>query len=269
LTRVHILGSGSKGNAVVLESDRCRVLIDAGFSPTTLARRMRQVDIAPESISALIVTHEHGDHIAGAAAAARRWNWPVYASAGTLGALSGRRGVVRHPVEPRRELAVEDFIVHFVRTPHDADEPLALVATARSSGVRVGVVYDLGHATPRFTAHFADLDILLLESNHDDDMLWNGRYPWVVKQRIAGPRGHLSNADAGVMARACAHRGLRHVVLCHLSENNNTPAVALRAMGSALRGSAFRGTLVAAAQDTPISVSSARSRSPRQLTLAL
>ncbi len=138
-----------------------------------------------------------------------------------------------------------------------------------TSGVRVGVVYDLGHATPRFTAQFADLDILLLESNHDDDMLWTGRYPWVVKQRIAGPRGHLSNADAGIMARACAHRGLRHLVLCHLSENNNTPAVALRAMGNALHGSPFRGTLVAAAQDTPISVNAARSRSPRQLSLAL
>ncbi|HSA55668.1 MAG TPA: MBL fold metallo-hydrolase, partial [Gemmatimonadaceae bacterium] len=117
--KVHVLGSGSGGNAVVLDSGRERVLVDAGFSPRRLKERLERVGLAPESVSALIVTHEHGDHISGARFAAARWNWPVYATAGTL--LGGRwRRATVHAVEPRRELALEDLSFRFVRTPHDA-----------------------------------------------------------------------------------------------------------------------------------------------------
>ena len=267
--KVHVLGSGSHGNAIMLESGDDRVLIDAGFGPRTLASRMRAVGVSPESVSALIVTHEHTDHVCGAAAAVRRWRWPVFATAGTLRSLHRARSLRPTVIETRRELSIGDLSLRFVRTPHDALEPLAVVATARSSGTRVGVVYDLGHVTSRLEEQFSDLDILLLESNHDDDMLLHGSYPWVVKNRIAGPQGHLSNADAGQMARRCVHRGLRHLILCHLSQANNLPEVALRTMRGALRGTAFRGTLHVAEQTTTLSVGVARSTRATQLSLAI
>ena len=265
--RIHVLGSGSRGNAIVLESGGERLLVDAGFSPRALGRRLQAADVAPESIGALVVTHEHSDHIGGAAAAARRWGWPVHATQGTLRALDGEAGLATFTLP--REHAAGEFTVRAVRTPHDATEPVALVVTMRSSGARVGIAYDLGHVTSRFAAHFAELDVLLIESNHDADMLRTGPYPWVVKQRIAGPNGHLSNADAGALLRTCAHRGLRHVVLCHLSQHNNRPELAIGAAQDALRGTAFRGRVDAASQGTPMSVAPGRTARPAQLSLSL
>lgn len=266
--KVHVLGSGSGGNAIVLESERERVLVDAGFSPRMLATRMRSLAVEPESISALLITHEHGDHVRGARFAAARWKWSVHATPGTAQGYRFRRVPVT-PLSPRRDVILNDFSFKVIRTPHDALEPVALVATARSSGARVGIAYDLGHVTERFARQFADVDVLLLEANHDEEMLWSGPYPWIVKQRIAGARGHLSNEAAGVMARYCVHRGLRHIVLCHLSQTNNRPDVAITAVKAALHGSGYRGTLQAALQDEPLSVSLGRAWRPAQMTLAL
>jgi phosphoribosyl 1,2-cyclic phosphodiesterase len=299
--KVHILGSGSEGNAVVLESDRQRILVDAGFGVRELARRLRSVDIEPETVTALIVTHEHHDHVRGAGAAARRWHWPVYATAGTL--KSGKRmaeggsrmkeggrrmaetempiamaidpptsaksftkkkRVVKHIVDTHNEVELEDFSIRFVKAPHDAREPVALIATTKSTGERVGIAYDLGHLTERFIRHFADVDVLILESNHDGAMLRTGPYPWSLKQRVAGPNGHLSNAEAALMGRSCVHRGLRHLVLCHLSQVNNRPEIALKTMRSALRGSGFRGALQAAPQHSILTLGGAA-----QIELAL
>ena len=266
--KVHVLGSGSRGNAIVLESGDDRVLIDAGFGPRTLAGRMSEVGVDPGTIGALVLTHEHLDHVWGALRAALRWSWPVCASAGTLAGLPRTRAMT-HVLDPRRELTVGDLALKIIRVPHDANEPIALVATSRTTGARVGVLYDLGHVTSRLASQFADLDVFLLESNHDDAMLQNGTYPLVVQRRIAGPQGHLSNADAGAVARACVHRGMRHLVLCHLSQNNNRPDVALRSMKSALRGTGFRGTLHAAPQSTTMSLSLGRALHEGQLSLAL
>ena len=282
--KVHVLGSGSEGNAIVIESGRQRLMVDAGFGMRELARRMKLVDVQPDTVTGLIVTHEHHDHVRGAGAAARRWSWPVYATAGTLAGggrrkvsdggrpraetsmpvavavepssprAGRRRRIVKQVVDTHREVILDDFAVRFIRAPHDAREPVALVATVRSTGERVGIAYDIGHISERFMRHFTDVDILLLESNHDSRMLMTGPYPWTLKQRVAGPNGHISNDEAGLMARACAHRGLRHIVLCHLSKVNNRPDIAIRAMKGALRGSAFRGTLQAAPQDQPITL---------------
>jgi len=282
--RVHILGSGSEGNAIILESAQQRILIDAGFGVRELARRLESVDVAPESVSALIVTHEHVDHVRGAGAAARRWNWPVYATSGTLrvtkGTGDGRRGtgesaipisvsidrpaglkkkkrVVKHVVDTKTEVLLDDFSIRFIKAPHDAREPVSLVATVRSTGERVGIAYDVGHLTERFIRSFSECDVLLLESNHDPRLLSTGPYPWSVKQRVAGPNGHLSNAESALMARDCVHRGLRHLVLCHLSKINNRPEIALRSMRSALRGVGFRGTLQAAPQHSTMTLGGA------------
>jgi len=161
---------------------------------------------------------------------------------------------VKHVVNTQDVVELEDFQLKFVKAPHDAREPVALIATTKSTGERVGIAYDLGHLTERFIHYFADVDVLILESNHDGAMLRTGPYPWSLKQRVAGPNGHLSNAEAALMARSCVHRGLRHLVLCHLSQVNNRPEIALKAMRSALRGSGFRGSLQAAPQHTTLTL---------------
>ncbi len=294
--RVHVLGSGSEGNAIVLDSGQQRIIVDAGFGVRELARRLKSVDVAPESVSALIITHEHHDHVRGAGAAARRWHWPVYATAGTLtrqrpGTGDGGRGtgeasmpislsieqpppstngapkrkrIVKHLVDTKTEVQLDDFSIRFVRAPHDAREPVSLVATVKSTGERVGIAYDIGHLTERFIRSFADCDMLLLESNHDAQLLRTGPYPWSVKQRVAGPNGHLSNAECALMARECVHRGLRHLVLCHLSQVNNRPEIALRSMRTTLRGAGFRGSLQAAPQHSTVTLGGAA-----QIELAL
>ena len=293
--RVHVLGSGSEGNAIVLEGPRQRILVDAGFGIRELARRMKSVDVAPESISALIVTHEHIDHVRGAGASARRWNWPVYATAGTLKVTrptgDGRRGtgesalpisvaieprstsavatrkkkrVEKHIVDTKTEVQLDDFSIRFIKAPHDAREPISLVATVKSTGERVGIAYDIGHLTERFIRSFSECDMLLLESNHDAQLLRTGPYPWSVKQRVAGPNGHLSNAECALMAREISHRGLRHLVLCHLSQINNRPEIALRSMRTALRSAGFKGTLQVAQQHSTMTLGGAA-----QIELAL
>ena len=290
--RVHILGSGSEGNAVVIDSGQQRILVDAGFGVRELARRLKSVDVEPESVSALIITHEHQDHVAGAGAAARRWHWPVYATAGTLKARGRTAGdgnrspenslpvsvsiepvqkaagkkkrIVKHIVDTRTEVAMDDFSIRFIKAPHDAREPVSLIATVKSTGQRVGIAYDIGHLTERFIRSFSECDVLLLESNHDAQLLRTGPYPWSVKQRVAGPNGHLSNAECGLMARELVHRGLRHLVLCHLSHVNNRPEIALKSMRATLRGAGFRGTLQAAPQHSTVTLGGAS-----QMELAL
>lgn len=180
------------------------------------------------------------------------------------GGSTRKKRVIKHVVDTQTEVLLDDFAIRFIKAPHDAREPVALVAMVRSTGERVGIAYDIGHVSERFMKHFADVDVLLLESNHDAQMLMTGPYPWTLKQRVAGPNGHISNAEAGLMARACTHSGLRHLVLCHLSKVNNRPEIALKAMKTALRGAGFRGTLMAAPQDRPITIGP-----PDQIELAL
>jgi phosphoribosyl 1,2-cyclic phosphodiesterase len=276
--KVHILGSGSEGNATVIEGDRGCILVDAGFGMRELGHRLRSVNVDPESVTALIVTHEHQDHVRGAGAAARRWNWPVYATAGTLSVkrkpqsakaeyslplpvaiegmatISSKKRVVKHVINTTSVVELDDFTLEFVKAPHDAREPVAVIATAKSTGERVGIAYDLGHLSERFIQRFAHVDFLILESNYDGAMLRTGPYPWSLKQRVAGPNGHLSNAEAALMARSCVHGGLRHLVLCHLSQVNNHPELALKTMRSALRGSGFRGVLQAAPQHSTLTL---------------
>jgi phosphoribosyl 1,2-cyclic phosphodiesterase len=244
--RLWILGSGSHGNALVLEDGASRVLVDAGFSPRALAARLRAAGIAPQSIEACVVTHEHADHARGAAAAALRWGWTLVASRGTLDACQDMRaaGAVACRAGERFTLGAWSFETE--RASHDASEPLALAATARRSGARVGIAYDLGVAGERVRALLARADVLVIEANHDEEMLRTGPYPAGVKKRIASNVGHLSNRQCADLARAVTHRGLRRVVLAHLSEENNTPALAVGAVRGGLRGS--RAETAAASQ---------------------
>src|SRR6185437_4792944 len=161
--RAWALGTGSSGNALVLEAGDGRIVIDAGFAPREMARRLRAVDIAPESIEALIITHEHHDHARGAASCATKWRWHTYASAGTWRSLRCPRTGTSFVSGATLELRT--MSVRTTRIAHDAAEPVALVATARDSGERLGVAYDVGHATRSLVDALSGLDALVLESN--------------------------------------------------------------------------------------------------------
>ena len=265
--KLWMLGSGSRGNALLLECAGSRVLVDTGFSPRVLAARLAEIGVAGESIEAVVITHEHTDHVRGARACAKRWGWELYTSAGTAAAYSelGTSGVRTFTAGDTLEL--RELSLRSIPTPHDAAEPVAFVATARRSGVRAGIAYDIGHVTSTLRGALSELDLLVLESNHDREMLRNGPYPRVVQTRIAGMKGHLCNDDAAVLASACAHAGLEHVVLAHLSQKCNRPTIAKAVMAGALKKTAFRGRVTAAHQDRVVGPFMAEAR--QQLNLGL
>lgn len=252
---------------MLLECAGSRVLIDAGFSPRALATRLAEIGVAGESIEALVITHEHTDHVRGARACAKKWGWELYTSAGTAAAYSelGASGV--HTFAAGDTLELREVSLRSVPTPHDAAEPVAFVATARRSGLRAGIAYDIGHVTSTLRGALTELDLLVLESNHDREMLRNGPYPRMVQSRIAGMKGHLCNDDAALLASECAHGGLGHVVLAHLSQKCNRPTIAKAAVAGALRKTAFRGRVTAAHQDRVVGPFAADVHT--QLSLAL
>ena len=267
--RAWTLGSGSKGNAILLDSDGTRVLIDAGYPPRTLARRLAMIRVAPESIGAVIVTHEHIDHMRGVRAAQRRWKWRVYGSAGTIDAIPDLdpRGVTL--LRSGAPFVIGALQFELVRVPHDASAPTAVVATATRTGFRTGVAHDLGAVPEKLRAAFANLDLLLLESNHDEEMLRTGPYPPFLQARIAGGSGHLSNRVSAALTRDLAGASLREVVLLHLSEVNNTPAHAVNAARAALRAAKSRCPVTAAPQDRAAGPFGDALGGERQLALAL
>lgn len=247
--KLWMLGSGSRGNALLLECAGSRVLIDAGFSPRMLAARLADIGVAGESIEAVVVTHEHTDHVRGARACAKRWGWEIYTSAGTAAAYGELRGSGVRTFAAGDTLELRELSLRSVPTPHDAAEPVAFVATARRAGVRAGIAYDIGHVTATLRGALTELDLLVLESNHDREMLRNGPYPRIVQTRIAGLKGHLCNDDAAMLATECAHAELEHVVLAHLSQKCNRATIARTAVAGALKKTAFRGRVTAAHQD--------------------
>ncbi len=247
--RMWLLGSGSRGNAVVLESGDTRLLVDAGLSPSALLDRMRATEIAPESIQAVVVTHEHTDHVRGVRGLCDRYGWQAYATLGTIAASRDLTGCGAISFRAGDGLSIGDMDFLTVKSSHDAAEPVVLVVTSRSSGARTGIAYDLGIATQSVTDALRDLDMLILEANHDELMLHAGPYPASVRTRISGRNGHLSNGRAGQLACEVAHKGLRQIVLAHLSEKCNTPRAALGDVNSAISRSRFSGRLSAAHQD--------------------
>jgi len=247
--RLWMLGSGSKGNAVLLECGDTRVLVDIGFSSRRLAERLQQIGVAPQSIQALLVTHEHSDHVSGAPTALKRWRWPVHATAGTLHAAAALLdGATVHVCTAGVPFSVGDLRIQPFATSHDAIEPVGFVATSARSGARAAVVTDLGCATDDVRAAVQSVDVLVVESNHDEGLLESGPYPWHLKRRVAGKQGHLSNRAAGELTTQCLHKGLKQVVLAHLSETNNSPAVAHESMQRVLRRTKYRGELAVAPQ---------------------
>ena len=246
--KLWILGSGSDGNAAVVSCGGEHIVFDAGFGTRTLAGRLKIAGVDPKTVTACLLTHEHSDHIHGAARAARRWSWPIFATRGTATArtLSNTRVSI---IEPGATIEFDSLIVETVPTPHDALESIGFVVTARRTGARIAIFYDIGHVSEAIRAACRGVDVLVLESNHDDQMLRNGPYPRWLQARIAGPVGHLSNRCAAALIADSVSADLNHVVLAHLSQHCNTPTVALSAARGALRRSRYRGSLTAAHQD--------------------
>ena len=237
MLRFRSLGSGSTGNATLVEATSggrtSRLLIDCGFTLRHLDARLARVGLAPADIDAIFITHEHADHIGCAHILSRRARIPVWMSEGTWLATGGRDFEGRlHFAHDGADIVVGDMLVQPFTVPHDAREPLQVRCT---DGARtLGVLTDLGHATPHVLDRLMHLDALLLEFNHDSDMLAGSRYPPFLKQRVGGNYGHLSNTAAAEIARAVTHAGLRHVLAAHLSEQNNRPEIVRRIMADAL-----------------------------------
>lgn len=239
------LGSGSKGNATLVSDGETRVLIDCGFGMREAERRLARFDVHPRQLDAILVTHEHGDHIGGVGALARRHGVPVYLTPGTW--RSGRLGDVprRHWITPQSRFAIKGLEIDPVTVPHDAHEPVQFRFHAH--GRSLGVLTDLGHPTEHVVDAFAGCDALILECNHDRRMLAEGPYPPHLKRRVGGDWGHLANHQAAALLMRLGLDRLQRIVCSHLSEQNNRPELALAALLPLLDGDDAR--LSVAAQD--------------------
>jgi phosphoribosyl 1,2-cyclic phosphodiesterase len=232
--RFRVLGSGSSGNATLIECGGTRILIDAGLGPREMAERLRSAGVDPASLSAIVLSHEHADHAKGAASFSRKWGVRIAATRGTYAgaglAVTEIAGYdVLDPLVPR---TIGELRVTAIPVPHDALEPVAFVV--QGDGSRLGHATDLGHVDARLVDAFRFCDALLMESNYDPTLLANGPYPWSLKERIFGPRGHLSNADVGRYLATGLGDSCRQIVLAHLSEKNNHPELARVAAEGAL-----------------------------------
>lgn len=255
-----------------MQAGSTRVLVDAGFSTRAMAKRLAAIGVDPKSIEAVIVTHEHEDHAKGAVSCAKKWGWQIYATEGTKGASLGLGEADTRSIASNGSIEIGDLQICTVTTSHDAEEPIAVVATGKPCGVRAAIVYDLGVVTEIISRAIERVEILILESNYDGEMLRTGPYPISVQRRIAGREGHLSNRSAALAAAACSHRGLAHVVLAHLSEVNNTPRLAFETMERVLKRTNFRGQITPGDQDVPSrTITAARGRdfAASQLSLGL
>ena len=250
--RFCVLASGSGGNACYFETPRSRILVDAGLSCREILRRLKLVGIDPGTLNALILTHEHFDHIRGAGALARRLDIPVYMNQPTFQRGMRTLGNLSRPVPIRtgQVIVINGLVVETFTKCHDAADPMGVVIS--SDGVRVGLLTDLGRSTPLVEDRLRGCQALIIESNHDEKMLDEGPYPLEVKRRIKGPEGHLSNTQAAELLEAVSHEALNLVVLAHLSAQNNLPEKALSVAEKTLkRGSSTRVKILISYQDDP------------------
>ncbi|HLU61280.1 MAG TPA: MBL fold metallo-hydrolase [Gammaproteobacteria bacterium] len=227
-----VLGSGSGGNCSLVRHGRTCLMVDNGFSVAETEKRLARLRTEPESVSAILVTHEHGDHISGVARFAARYDIPVWMTPGCY-AFAQHKGLPNAGLLMLSEpLVIGDLEVLPVAVPHDSREPAQYVFS--DGARRFGLLTDLGRITPHVIECYSGLDALMLEANHDSEMLANGPYPHRLKRRVAGNYGHLSNGQAADLLAAADVSRLQHIVAAHLSEHNNRPELARRALAAAL-----------------------------------
>lgn len=220
--RVCLLASGSRGNSALIEADGSRILVDAGLSGREIERRLQGIGVAGDDLDAILVTHEHHDHVGGVGPLARRYNLPVYVDRQTHAALP-KLGKIDglQLFEAGESFACRDLNVRSFSTTHDAINPVGFVI--ESSEGRIGFATDLGMSTRLVSDQLQQCRVLVLEANHDEQMLLDGPYPWPLKQRIRGRHGHLSNNESRRLLQDISWPGLEALFLAHLSEENNCP----------------------------------------------
>lgn len=252
--KVTVLGSGSGGNSTLVEANGTRILVDAGFSGRDLTRRLREVEVDPESLAGIVITHEHGDHTRGMGVLARRFDLPLYLTDITRESCAKllRGGETVHSYAVTRPFRIGPIEIQPFLTIHDAADPVAVTVRDVQQEHKLGIATDLGRPTQAVRHALAGCHMLILEANHDENMLWRGPYPWSVKQRIASSHGHLSNEAAAQFAAELYHEDLMAIALAHLSEHCNSADLARKTVGAALEKCGFDGTLVVAPQDSPI-----------------
>ena len=248
-----VLGSGSKGNCTLVESGTTRLLIDNGFSGKETARRLALLDLAPDMLAAILITHEHDDHVKGVGVLSRRADLPVYANAATFRAAERTIGkvAVNREFGTGEPFAIDDLLIHPFSVSHDTADPVGFVVSDGKDAL--GYCTDTGRITRLIGHHLSKCQALILEANHDPQMLRDGPYPLPLKQRVASGRGHLANDDAVECAGFLAEAELRQLVLAHLSEINNHPDLVVEAARRRLsRYSCLKIMLASQGQVSPL-----------------
>lgn len=222
------LFSGSSGNAIYVGCGDTHLLVDAGLSGTRITNELSKIGLHPGDLAAILVTHEHTDHTQGVGILSRKYNLPIYATAGTWEGMNGKIGAVeasnRCLLEPEQDFYMGGMNIMPFATPHDANQSVGFCFEC--DGARFAIATDLGCIKKGWFNHVKGADAVLLESNYDPDMLQAGNYPYELKRRILSNRGHLCNDDAGACALELVKAGARHIVLGHLSKENNFPELA-------------------------------------------
>ena len=242
------LSSGSKANCTLIKSARSAVLIDVGLSTRQAELRLQAIGVKPQDIGAILITHEHSDHICGVESFSRKHRIPVYANHGAAPFV--RKAYHVEVFNSQQDFMLDDFHVQPVLTQHDATEPVGFILDDRR--FRIGVITDLGRITPAVRQYAQRLNALILESNHDQEMLQTCSYAWHLKQRISSTHGHLSNDSAAAFLATIASSELSHIILAHLSENSNTPRHALNTAAAHLSDWSGRICCASVARPTPL-----------------
>lgn len=230
--RFALLGSGSRGNATLVEQNGTLVMLDCGFSCRETERRMARLGYSPADLDAVVVTHEHGDHVRGVPALARKYGTPVWMTHGTARRLRDDNIPELHFYDGSTDMELGALLVRPFTVPHDAGEPCQV--TFDDGARRLGVLTDTGRITPHILESLDAADALLLECNHDTGMLAAGPYTPALKQRVGGPLGHLSNDQAAGLLTQLDTSRLQHLVAAHISDKNNRPELASTALATAL-----------------------------------
>ena len=232
--RLCSIASGSSGNCIYVGSDTTHLLVDVGISGKRTEAGLKELDLSMQDIDGIFITHEHADHIAGLGVLGRKYGIPIYATKGTIAAIKNTSSVGKIPdelfcpISADEKVTIKDLVCNPMRISHDAAEPVAY--RIQHGKKRVGIITDLGNYNDYTVESLKGMDALLLEANHDINMLQVGPYPYYLKQRILGDRGHLSNERAGQLLCSLLHDKLQTVVLGHLSKENNLPELAYEAV---------------------------------------
>lgn len=222
------IGSGSSGNCIFVGTDNTKVLIDVGLSGKKVEQALQSININIQEIDAILVTHEHSDHIEGVGIISRRYDLPIYATTGTWDSMNNKLGQIpkrnKKLIYPSEKFILNDLAIYPFLVPHDAKEPVCYSMFYKN--YKIAILTDLGHITQEVIDNVRHCNLLFLECNHDENMLKNSSYPYKLKQRILGDYGHISNETAGKVLACIFNQNLKNIFLGHLSKENNTPELA-------------------------------------------